>query len=119
MPSPKNKPSAAPTPPPRPERRRAGRLPATDLVTCHFEWGGRFTLALRVVDISLRGVALLLPVPLQHGERLRLLLAKRGGLFSVAVVWRAAHCRRAGENFIVGGPFDEALSPDAYRQLLG
>jgi hypothetical protein len=119
MPSPNNEPSPAPPPPLRPERRRVGCLPATDLVTCHFEWGGRFALALQVVDISLRGVALLLPVALRHGERPLLLLARRAGLFSAAVVWRVAHCRRAGENFIVGGPFEVPLSPGAYRQLLG
>jgi hypothetical protein len=35
------------------------------------------------------------------------------------VGWRATHCRRAGENFIVGGPFDEPLSLAAYCRLLG
>jgi hypothetical protein len=58
-------------------------------------------------------------VALRHGERLRLLLARRAGLFSTAVRWRVAHCHRAGENYIVGGPLEEPLSPEAYRHLLG
>jgi hypothetical protein len=120
MQSPNNEPGPPTSPPPlRRERRQTVRLPATDLVTCHIESGGRFTSALGVIDISPRGVALLVRVPLRQGERLRLLLANRAGLFSAAVTWRVAHCRRAGENFIVGGPFEGPLSPDVYRRLLG
>jgi hypothetical protein len=103
----------------RPERRRAGRLPAGTLLWCYFEWADVFRLVQRVVDISLRGAGLLLPVPLRPGQRLRLLLGRRGGPLSVTVAWRVAHCREAGENFVAGGPFEEPLSPAAYRQLLG
>jgi hypothetical protein len=110
---------ARPRPPLLRECRRAGRRPAADLVSCHIEWGGRFILAPGVINLSLRGVALRLAVPLRHGERLRLLLARRAGVFTAAVQWRVARCQPAGEEFVVGGPFEEPLSPDAYRQLLG
>jgi hypothetical protein len=103
----------------RRERRGAGRLPVATLLSCFFQWGDGFRVAPRVVDISPRGVGLLLPVQLALGERLRLLLGKRGGPLSAAVIWRVAHCGPAGENFLAGGPFEEPLSPAAYRLLLG
>jgi hypothetical protein len=103
----------------RRERRRAGRLAAARLLVCHFEWGGQFAPALRVIDISPRGIGLLLPVPMLRGERLRVLLGRRDGPLSATAEWRVAHTRAAGGSFLVGGPFAEPLSPAAYRLLLG
>jgi hypothetical protein len=103
----------------RRERRRAGRLAAARLLACHFESDGQFAPALRVIDVSPRGIGLLLPVPLLRGERLRLLLGRRDSPLSTTAEWRVAHTHAAGGNFVVGGPFAEPLSPAAYRLLLG
>jgi hypothetical protein len=94
-------------------------LSAAALLNCYFECGHQLRLVQRVVDISPRGVGLLLPVPVRPDERLRLLPGKGSGPLFAAVLWRVAHGRAAGENLLIRGPFEEPLSAAAYRRLVG
>jgi hypothetical protein len=71
------------------------------------------------VDISVRGLALLVPWPARPGDQLSLQLTNRTGLFAHAVEFRAVRCATAGMAFLVAGLFLRPLIPDVYRQLLG
>jgi hypothetical protein len=103
----------------RPHRRRAHRLGAEDLVGCHLRDAGWGVGPLKVVDLSLDGLALLAARPFRPGDHLHLQLTNRTGLFACAVEFRAVRCTPTGRGFLTAGRFFQPLPPDIYRQLLG
>jgi hypothetical protein len=103
----------------RPHRRQAQRLGAEDLVCCHLRGAGRGVGPLKVLNISLDGLALLAARPFRPGDRLRLQLTNRTGLFACAVEFRATRWAPDGRAFLTAGRFLQPLPPDVYRQLLG
>jgi hypothetical protein len=103
----------------RPHRRQAHRLRAEDLVGCYLRGASPGAGPLKVVDISPHGLALLAPWPFGPGDRLRLQLTNRTGLFAYAVELRAIRCAPSGRAFLTAGLFLEPLPADVCRQLLG
>lgn len=101
------------------ERRAAERFPVSATTTCPFLSPVLEDLGpIRVKDISLAGVSVLVPQPLEVGMLLAVTLANPVQAFRKTVLVRVAHCTPSKGLFLVGGNFDAPLRYEELKALV-